>query len=67
MSIICLYVGTDGIYSTTYKIILDEDDPADSPWNTGAWIVMTLDLYAKSLSSLGEWKGMDLEDTHDYS
>ncbi|OTA55508.1 FAD/NAD(P)-binding domain-containing protein [Hypoxylon sp. EC38] len=61
-----ILIGADGIHSIVRKIILGEDDPAASPRNTGTWLVMTLQPYAKARTSLGKGK-VDLEDAREYS
>lgn len=47
-----ILVGADGIHSTVRKLILGADDPATSPRNTGLWIVMTLQPYARRATLL---------------
>ncbi|KAI1204068.1 FAD/NAD(P)-binding domain-containing protein [Annulohypoxylon truncatum] len=61
-----ILVGADGIHSTVRKLILGKNDPAASPRNTGTWIVMTLQPYARALTSLGEGS-VDLADAREYS
>ncbi|KAI2467336.1 FAD/NAD(P)-binding domain-containing protein [Annulohypoxylon bovei var. microspora] len=61
-----ILVGADGIHSTVRKLILGTDDPAASPRNTGAWLVMTLQPYATALTSLGGGT-VDLGDAREYS
>ncbi|KAI2626961.1 hypothetical protein GGS26DRAFT_599378 [Hypomontagnella submonticulosa] len=47
-----IFIGADGIHSTVRKFILG-DDPAASPRNTGTWLVMTFQPYAKTQASIG--------------
>ncbi|KAI6084895.1 FAD/NAD(P)-binding domain-containing protein [Hypoxylon rubiginosum] len=61
-----ILVGADGIHSTVRKLILGDDDPAATPRNTGTWLVMTLQPFAKAQNSLGMGT-VDLEDAREYS
>ncbi|KAI0135360.1 FAD/NAD(P)-binding domain-containing protein [Daldinia grandis] len=61
-----ILIGAGGIHSTVRKLILGKDDPVASPRNTGTWLVMTLQPFAKAQSSLGKGK-VDLEDAREYS
>ncbi|KAK5635542.1 hypothetical protein RRF57_011254 [Xylaria bambusicola] len=61
-----ILIGADGIHSTVRKLILGENDPAASPRNTGLWIVMTLQPYAKAQASIGQGL-VDSQDAREYS
>ncbi|KAI0189061.1 hypothetical protein F4808DRAFT_445754 [Astrocystis sublimbata] len=49
-----ILVGADGIHSTVRKVLLGEDDPAAHPRNTGVWLVMSLQPFAKAQAIMGE-------------
>ncbi|KAK0609932.1 hypothetical protein B0T17DRAFT_593809 [Bombardia bombarda] len=61
-----ILVGADGIHSTVRKLVLGENDPAASPRNTGLWIVMSLQPYAKAHASMGEGL-VNADDAREYS
>lgn len=58
-------IGADGIHSTVRKLVLGEDDPAASPQNSGAWMVMTLQPFDKAQASLGK-DLVNLDDAREY-
>lgn len=60
-----ILIGADGIHSTVRKFVLGEDDPAASPQNSGAWLIMTLQPFDKAQASLGK-ELVDLEDAREY-
>ena len=60
-----ILVGADGIHSTVRKLVLGEDDPAASPQNSGAWVLMTLQPFDKAQASLGK-DLVDIEDAREY-
>ncbi|KAI1852750.1 hypothetical protein JX266_002291 [Neoarthrinium moseri] len=60
-----ILLGVDGIHSTVRKLILDENDPAASPQNSGAWFLMTLQPLEKAQASLGK-EHVNIEDAREY-
>jgi salicylate hydroxylase len=61
-----IVIGADGIHSTLRKLILGENNPAASPHNTGAWVLMSLLPYAEAQAKLGEGL-IELGDPREYS
>ncbi|KAI0151151.1 salicylate hydroxylase [Pestalotiopsis sp. NC0098] len=60
-----ILIGADGIHSTVRKLVLGENDPAASPQNSGAWMVMTLQPFDKAQASLGKDR-VNLDDAREY-
>lgn len=60
-----ILIGADGIHSTVRKFVLGENDPAASPQNSGAWLIMTLQPFDKAQVILGK-ELVDLEDAREY-
>lgn len=60
-----ILIGADGIHSIVRKFVLDENDAAASPQNSGAWFLMTLQPFDKAQASLGK-DLIDLEDAREY-
>ncbi|KAI1361460.1 hypothetical protein F5Y08DRAFT_347836 [Xylaria arbuscula] len=61
-----ILVGADGIHSTAREFILGPDDPAAKPRNTGLWLVMTLQPYAKAREIMDR-EFVDARDPREYS
>ncbi|KAI1177472.1 salicylate hydroxylase [Nemania sp. FL0916] len=60
-----ILVGADGIHSTVRKLILDSEDPAAIPRNTGWWCVMVLVNFEEAQDVMGE-EFVDIEDAREY-
>ncbi|KAI0521419.1 hypothetical protein F5B22DRAFT_596768 [Xylaria bambusicola] len=60
-----IVIGADGIHSVVRRLVLGEKDPAASPQNSGAWLLMTLQPFDKAQASLGK-ELVTMEDAREY-